>query len=444
MTDLRAMLQRKAGEVRPPASLPPVLLRRARWSRVRTSAVSLVVGAALIAGAGAGLRTMLLGEPRPYDPGAANEELLPIWPAGEAEELDALQESADDGGSTQLRSAEGAARAFAVEVLGWDEGDVRVAISAAEATSIAVSNPALAQAANVPGALMTRLTLARWEGREDGIFVVTQAFSDDITLRGPRPGEPITEGGAIVVAGRLRFEPPPGTEVVMTVNAPAGVHSEQTPARRAFWETLPAWTNDDRPPFSVALMEGARALAYASFRLGPVVDDGVVFYPLPGEPTVAPSADPFVDGYETEDVVSEVLPRPTFRKAQEIRAAAYGEDWDILRKLISPSGFAFSPGTEGDPIEFWQGYEGEGRTVLSILVTLLELPNHGKDGDTYIWPEAATEDPEDWSEADVFDMRRIYSARQVEAFREGGEYTGWSVGIDAEGTWRFFVDPPEA
>ena len=443
MSDLRQMLQRKAGEVRPPTSLPPGLLRRARWSRVRTSAVSLVVGAALIAGAGAGLRTMLLGEPRPYDPGAANEELLPIWPAREADELDALQESAGDGGSTQLQSAESAARGFAVDVLGWDQGDVRVETSAAQATSIAISNPALAEQAGVPGELTTRLTLARWEGRDDGIFVVTQAFSDDIALRHPVPGQPVTEGGAVALAGTLGFPPPQGTGFHVEMASTTG---DSEPARQTFSDVLPAGmgTVDDRPLFSFALVDGRRALAYTSFRLGPVVDHGVIALPSPDEPTVAASGDPFPDGFSSEDIVSEVLPRPTFMKAQNIVAAAYAEDWDTLRTLIPASGFTFSPGTEGDPIEFWQGYEGEGRTVLSILVTLLELPNHGRDGDIYVWPEAATEDPEEWSDADVSDMRRIYSAGQVEAFRDGGEYTGWSVGIDADGTWRFFVDPPEA
>lgn len=136
---------------------------------------------------------------------------------------------------------------------------------------------------------------------------------------------------------------------------------------------------------------------------------------------------------------AEALPTEVTETRRAIMKAAVAYDWDAIQRLIPETGFTFSFGGETDPIDYWQGFEGEGTTVLDILNVLLRLEDHGDLRGTFMWPAASAKDPAEWTDSDVEDLRTFYSQRQIEQFQEYGTYVGWRVGIEEDGTWIFFV-----
>lgn len=124
-----------------------------------------------------------------------------------------------------------------------------------------------------------------------------------------------------------------------------------------------------------------------------------------------------------------------------IVAAAVACDYEQLGSLAGTNGrrFTFSFGDEATAEAFVASLERSGGENLAILVRTLHLPYCEDSIERrviYQWPSAfcdgATD--EDWDA-----LRALYSDEEIAQFREFGSFIGHRVGIDADGTWLFFV-----
>jgi hypothetical protein len=127
---------------------------------------------------------------------------------------------------------------------------------------------------------------------------------------------------------------------------------------------------------------------------------------------------------------------------QAIVDAAVACDWSALRDLAAASGeeFVYSFGGGTDPVSDWQWAEPSPDGPLRAMVIVLRAPfgiYESEHASGFAWPEAFLADP--LTDAHRLPVAELYSEDDFAAFREFGGYIGWRVGIDADGTWRFFV-----
>jgi hypothetical protein len=156
-----------------------------------------------------------------------------------------------------------------------------------------------------------------------------------------------------------------------------------------------------------------------------------------------------------ESVSTPGLPTQFEEKRLAILEAAQNHDWAGLHRLIPDRGFAYSIGDSIGggfaAIAFWRDLERAGEPVLSTLITLLEGPwavdrsGHGP-GVAIIYrgevihqsPAASTKDPAKWTAEDLKQLRQIATEREIHDYLKKG-YSGWVIGIAADGTWRFYI-----
>jgi hypothetical protein len=143
---------------------------------------------------------------------------------------------------------------------------------------------------------------------------------------------------------------------------------------------------------------------------------------------------------ETETATEGGLPPAVEATRAALLAAAESGDYEQLRPHIPASGFEYTFGgpVEGGPIGYWQELE---RTTderpLETLATVLELPytlSHG----IYVWPFAYSLT----SAGDLTKYEKTLLAplgNLERLFAPGTGYLGWRAGIDADGSWVFFV-----
>lgn len=139
-------------------------------------------------------------------------------------------------------------------------------------------------------------------------------------------------------------------------------------------------------------------------------------------------------------VVTQMQPSGVEEAAAEtynaIRSAALACDYERLAAQAG-EGFTYSFGADGDPASHWAELEARGEEPMARLVQVLGTPVAVDDHGTYVWPavHARPEDDEAWEA-----VAGIYPPDQLERWRTGGSgYLGHRVGIDPDGTWRFFV-----
>lgn len=135
------------------------------------------------------------------------------------------------------------------------------------------------------------------------------------------------------------------------------------------------------------------------------------------EPTDAPeptpttaSEPPIGDGEED----AHGPPMEVLDTQQAVRLAAGDGNLDALRALIPDDGFTCSFGDPPDCVAYWEEQTQQGADPLGVLATLLVQDGTKQPGaDRWVWP-------------------RGYATEE--------DYLGPRVGIDADGTWRFFVE----
>lgn len=147
-------------------------------------------------------------------------------------------------------------------------------------------------------------------------------------------------------------------------------------------------------------------------------------------------------GLPAEPADDPDLPEPVAEMRDAIVAAATACDFDRLAELAKPGAFTYSFGDSGDPAAFWRRTEAEGEP-LAALVHFLNRPFATRDVDDvtqYVWPRAYVYDSWEAVPAEDRDgLRPVYDAEDFERFDQFGSYTGYRVGITADGDWVFFV-----
>jgi hypothetical protein len=136
------------------------------------------------------------------------------------------------------------------------------------------------------------------------------------------------------------------------------------------------------------------------------------------------------------------LPDAAAVTRQAIVDAAIACNWDALRDLAAASGreFVYSFGGGDDPVSYWQSLEPSTNGPLRAMVIVLRAPFRAFDtagGSGFAWPEAFEADP--LTDAHLLPLAELYTVEDFARFREFGGYVGWRVGINSDGTWRYFV-----
>lgn len=143
----------------------------------------------------------------------------------------------------------------------------------------------------------------------------------------------------------------------------------------------------------------------------------------------------------SEDDGQEDLPPEVARTRDALRAAAASGDLENLRPLLPDDDFTHSFGDVGDPIAYWRQREAEGEDVLGLIERLLDLPavTVGEDTGMWAWPFAYDRPYESLSSAEHMALEEAIGPEAMDFYAQSNEYLYYRLGIDAEGTWRFFV-----
>jgi hypothetical protein len=134
------------------------------------------------------------------------------------------------------------------------------------------------------------------------------------------------------------------------------------------------------------------------------------------------------------------LPFEVAMKREDIYRAAVAHDYEALRLLVDHEEFSYSFGKGGDPIGYWRRQEKSEIPILGDILSGVIHTRFGVNEGIYVWPSAAAKLPSDWIEADVQAMHQAgYTDDDIDSFKQFGGYTGWRVGIRADGTWLYFI-----
>lgn len=137
----------------------------------------------------------------------------------------------------------------------------------------------------------------------------------------------------------------------------------------------------------------------------------------------------------------EGLPLMVEAKRQAIYKAAKNRSYENLASLANQKFFSYSFGGpyEGGFAEFMKlSSKDEGKTPFDIIPKILELP-YAKNTDIYVWPGFFIKSPEDWTESDLIEMRKIMTEEDIENYRKFGGYLGYRVGIKEDGSWIYYI-----
>lgn len=191
-----------------------------------------------------------------------------------------------------------------------------------------------------------------------------------------------------------------------------------------------------RPARSLRLVTVA-VVAATTLAVGCARDSGVAEPPVPqATPSTAPTPPEPTAPEPTDDVDGIDLPDAVAATRDALLVAARAEDWDALAALLpADGGFTASFGAEDDPIAYYRSLP---RPMLPDLVTILEAPAAELEG-LYVWPDLHARIPFAVSDDERGALEARYGADFVAAWEQQGSYTGWRVGIEPDGTWRFLV-----
>jgi hypothetical protein len=215
------------------------------------------------------------------------------------------------------------------------------------------------------------------------------------------------------------------------------------------------WVGADRPSWLV-IVDGELSMIDADGRtyfvaadvesaaVNPAADLGQPRAAQPTEPEREPAehepepAEPAER--EAATLEPQALPHDVEVTRQRIHQAARARDFDALRALMAPEfTHSFGGGQDRDAAaaHLWENPD-----LLDVIAGLLEL-HFGIESpaqpDMFVWPWVYVDGPEAlWPE---FRDRlvAVIGEQQVAEFEAHGEYVGWRLGIQRDGTWRYFV-----
>lgn len=150
---------------------------------------------------------------------------------------------------------------------------------------------------------------------------------------------------------------------------------------------------------------------------------------------------------EAEVAEQEGLPGAVAQTRRELVEAAVECDFDRLGELAAAGddGFSFTFGGSEDPVAYWRMQESEatGSDPMRFLAGMLKrsYATVQVDGVTfYVWPSAFGHDGwDEIPEAALEELKPLYNEPEFAQFERFGNYTGYRVGIEASGEWRYFI-----
>lgn len=115
-----------------------------------------------------------------------------------------------------------------------------------------------------------------------------------------------------------------------------------------------------------------------------------------------------------------------------------------LQTVIDLAGPGFTTTFGGGDAESFRTWEEEGDGRLGSLLAILGMSNSvvddGNGGEIYVWPSAFAYDT--WEEIPpeaLDELKKLYTADELEQFSRFGAYGGWRAGITESGDWLYFV-----
>lgn len=157
------------------------------------------------------------------------------------------------------------------------------------------------------------------------------------------------------------------------------------------------------------------------------------------ETTVRPSVPTAMTCGEVEaELPDQDLPEAVATTRQQLWEMATACNMEGLAALARSDDTILSFGDGDDPIALWEAEAEQGRDPLALLARLLgTTPAEDPDAGLWAWP-AVQVDPS--NEASWAEVEPIVGSDLVRQMRESGlGYTGYRVGIAADGTWQYFV-----
>lgn len=143
------------------------------------------------------------------------------------------------------------------------------------------------------------------------------------------------------------------------------------------------------------------------------------------------------------------LPGNVAEMRDAILAAAKSGRIEELRTAIEWNELQPDFGAEAkdDPIGYWRRLSAdvEGREVLALLVTMLEMPPHklaiGPDAENagvFVWPYVAELPLDGLKPAEEVDALRVMPAEIFKSLKLSKKWSWWRLAISADGTWLTF------
>ncbi|MEZ5774685.1 MAG: hypothetical protein R3D33_08300 [Hyphomicrobiaceae bacterium] len=177
----------------------------------------------------------------------------------------------------------------------------------------------------------------------------------------------------------------------------------------------------------------ARLIPYLIVALCPT-DDGPISSFAAELPKVVIGSDP------------AILPEAVAEMREAILEAARSGDLEALRIPIEMNEIppVIGPPDAGrDPLLWWRkvSADGEGREVMAALTLILEAGYAHVDPDgpreMYVWPYLAAVPLGELTPRQSIDLHRIAKGAEAEAMTASGVYSGWRLGIGADGVWHY-------
>lgn len=147
---------------------------------------------------------------------------------------------------------------------------------------------------------------------------------------------------------------------------------------------------------------------------------------------------------------SKPLPPGVVEMREAILAAVRASDIEELRYAIELNELKPELGAPAgaDPIAHLRSIsaDGEGREILTVLGSLLDLPYAtlpvGRDIENnllYVWPYLAEIAPSAYTAAQLAELQALVGPAAADAMRAANRWQWWRLAVGADGTWHTFL-----
>lgn len=400
----------------------PRTLRKARGRRILTAGAGVVVAVAFVVVSVSVFRFGGGPTTTPAETGPNTSTTFEgLWPETDAEALAVTQAAADDGHQPLRTTADGTATLLAVDLLGWNVGDVRAEVSQQRGNQAVVLIDNQRFGDSVPAVVVGLRQLGRTG--PDGVWSVVEAGN---LLIDPQ-ADPDMTVGVISVSGSVPdlYESAPALEAHLfdgpTLEPSLGSARFELTDRTFAFEVEVAPTPDGRATLLITMPDAVGASLGAA---------------------LVSVSTPVGAGEPEQTVNIEGVPPDVAVTAQRIYDGALARDFDALAQLLDPNTFAYNFDDGSDPIPAWR----QDPSVLDLMVAVLELPAAAPRviegyGTFTIWPYLIDSDFDALTERERADLASLgYTEEDIQLMIDGGHgYQGPRLAIDETGLWRNFI-----